>query len=154
MVTDTAESIRLFKSINFEDSELFGLSIDIFKVTLLIWVIQTGGLQEFGFDQDGIYGDHLAFEFTRIQSLNLKICKGEFGPPYLEDGDLSAITLGQSFRKFEIREAGASGSTDRYDVYREPVAIHEVTLDFAGGSINFGFCDLKVRKFIPENLDI
>jgi hypothetical protein len=153
MPTCTAESIRLFKSINWEDSALFGLAVDIFKVTLLMTVIQTGGLQEFGFDPEGIGGDDLAFDFSRIQFLSLNINKGEFGPPYLEDGDLSAINFGQSFRKFEIREAGASGMTDRYDVYREMVPIHEVTLDFGCGSMKFAFCDLKVRKFVPEDLD-
>lgn len=153
MLTDTPSSIRLLESINYVDSALFGLSVDIFKVSLFISVIQTAGLREFGFDQNGLYGDDLVFEFRRIQHLKLQISKGEFGPPYLEDGELSAIDLGPSFRTFGIRKVGTTHVTDRYSVYRDMVDIHEVTLDFGTGTVDFAFCDLRVKQFSPEELD-
>ena len=35
-IGDTAGAIRILKSINFIDSDLFGLTVDLFKVRLLI----------------------------------------------------------------------------------------------------------------------
>ena len=35
-IDDTAEAIRILKSINFIDSDLFGLTVDLFKVRILI----------------------------------------------------------------------------------------------------------------------
>ena len=153
MLTDTEESIRLLKSINFVDSALFGLSIDIFKITLLVTVIQTAGLQEFGFDDEGACADDLAFDFSRIGFLNLNVRKGEFGPPYLATGELAALDFA-SFRSFDIRRAGLSGRTDRDGEYRDSVPIHELVVETGYGSIEFSFCDVRVRRFKPEQLDL
>ena len=153
MLNDTAKSIRLLKSINYDDSALFGLNLDIFKISLFMSVVQTRGLPEFGFDQSGVFADNLVFDFRLVSFVNLRVNKGEFGPAYLPDGELAAINFGPSVRSFSIKQSGASGMTDRIDNYRDMVPIYEVTLDFACGSIEFSFSNLRVRQFIPERID-
>ena len=153
MRRETAESVKLLESINYADSGLFGLSIDVFKIRLLISVVQTGGLQEFGFDPEGVFGDWLCFEFSGIKSLNLDLKRGEFGPPYLEDGQLSASDL-SDFRSFTMKRIGKSGDTSKLGTYRELVDIHEVDIVLNYGSIKFSFCDLTVSDFTPENFDV
>lgn len=153
MPKETAESIKLLEAINYLDSGLFGLCIDIFKIRLLVSVVQTGGLEDFGFDPEGFLGDWLCFDFSGIKSLNLDLKRGEFGPPYLEDGQLAALDL-SDFGSFAMKKIGKSGSTSKLGCYRELVDIYEVDLVLHYGSIKFSFCDLTVSKFIPENLDV
>jgi hypothetical protein len=150
MARSTAENIEILKSINFEDSNLFGLAIDIFKVRLLITCVESQ-LEPFGF---GANCD-LCFDFRHINSLILSIHKGLLGPPYLEDGELSAI----SFADFEIstldlRWVGRGVPPSYNPKERTPLDEYEINLPFASnGSITFRFSDLRVDTFDAESLD-
>jgi len=150
MARSTAENIEILKSINFEDSNLFGFAIDIFKVRLLITCIESP-LERFGFSTNC----DLCFDFRHINSLILSIHKGELGPPYLEDGELSAI----SFADFDIRELDlrlvGRGAPPSYSLEeREPLDEYEVHFPFrSNGSITFRFSDLRVDLFDSESLD-
>jgi hypothetical protein len=71
MLFEMANNLKLLNSINFADSALDGFSIDLFKVTILVCVVQTGGLHEFGLDPDNLGGANLAFHFRGVRSLSL-----------------------------------------------------------------------------------
>ena len=147
----SAKPIDVLKAINFVDSALFGIEIDIFKIRLLVSVCESPDLMEFGFSDP--FGD-FCLDFRRIGLLELNIRKGEFGPPYLEDGDLSAICLADfNYEPVQIEKNGATGMTDRYGEYREARDRYEVRFTLTGGSLKFWFVDLDVSLFDPLDFD-
>lgn len=151
MVRKTEDCIEILKSINFEDSTLFGFSIDIFKIRMLISWIDPGVLEEFGFRQCS----DLCFDFRHVDSLILSIHKGIFGPPYLEDGELSAIDLAAfGFAELDLQIVGRGPPLSYSADGGQPVNQYQVNFPFrSNGSIQFRFSELRVGTFIPESLD-
>lgn len=150
MARSTAESIEILRSVNFEDSSLFGLHIDIFKVRLLIYCISSP-LEDYGFETCC----NLSFDFRHVSSFIFSMHKGIFGPPYLEDGDLSAIDIATfDIRGLDLRKVGrATPPSYRMD-RAEPVDEYEVSFPFhINGSLRFRFFGLSVDTFDPESLD-
>ena len=151
MALNTVESIELLESINYEDSSLLGLSVDIFKVRLLINAELSPNVERFGF---GPYAD-LCFDFRHINSLLFSIHKGVFGPPYLDDGDLSAISFANfGFGLLDLRKVGKTHPLAYMLEDRELIDEYEVNIPFRmNGSVSFRFAELKVGTFVPESLD-
>jgi hypothetical protein len=147
-----AKPLDVLSSINYSDSALFGLSIDIFKVRLLITAIQSSQLERFGFEEDHAY---LCCDFRKIENLKLDIRKPVFAPPYLEDGDLAAVDLADfDFECVDLRKVGATGLTDRYGGHGEMRDIHEIRLTFiGGGALQFQFASLEISVFDPIDFD-
>ena len=151
MPFDTANSLKLLNSINFADSALDGFSIDLFKVTILVCVVQTGGLHEFGLDPDSLGGANLAFHFRGVRSLSLMFDNIRLPePPYLDDGALAAVNLGDFHDRFSLTEAGQYGLTARGD----PVPVYELTVGINKGQLKFQFTALDVEQYTPEDLDM
>lgn len=150
MTRSTAESIEILKAVNFIDSGLFGLSVDIFKVRLLICCRWSPGLARLGFSQNA----DLCFEFRLADSFLFSVHKGLFGPPYLEDGDLSAINLADfDIGELDLRHVGRT-IPPSYDEKAEWVDQYEVHFPFlSNGSLQFRFSTLSVDTFDPESVD-
>lgn len=128
-----ARPLEVLDSINYIDSALFGLGIDIFKIRLLIAAVLSSGLRKFGFEDDHAY---LCFDFRLPESLNLNIKKGVFCPPYLEDGELAACNLLDfDFERIETKKVGSTGQTERINEYGERHDIHEMRMTFSGGGM-------------------
>lgn len=146
-----ADPLKLLGSINYIDSALFGLSIDIFKIRLFVTAQQSAGLSRLGFE-DG-YAD-LCLEFRIIRNLMININKTAFAPPYLDDGDLSAVNLLKfDFARLELKKVGSTGDSDRSGQYNRSRDVHEVSLAFTNGTLKFQFADLQISTFDPLDLD-
>lgn len=145
-----ADSLELLKSLNYIDSALFGLSIDIFKIRLFVTAQQSAGLLKLGFE-DG-YAD-LCLEFRIVRNLTINLNKAVFAPPYLDDGDLSAVNLLKfDFARLELNKIGLTGDTARSGQY-ESRDIHEISFVFTTGTLQFQFADLEISIFDPLDLD-
>ena len=151
MALNTVECIELLESINYEDSSLLGLNVDIFKVSLLISAELSPNVSRFGF---GPYAD-LRFDFRHINAFLFSIHKGVFGPPWLEDGDLSAISFANfNFGLLDLRKVGWTRPLSDMLGEGELIDEYEVSIPFRmNGSVQFRFADLKVETFVPEDLD-
>jgi hypothetical protein len=146
-----ANPLEVLDSINYIDSALFGFSIDIFKIRLFLTVRQSSELMKFGFEQDYAY---LCFEFRVIRNLRVNMDKAMFAPPYLDDGDLSAVDLFDfDFEILDIKKAGQTGHTDRLGEYKELHDIYEIKLTFRDAMLQFQFVNLEIREFDPLDLD-
>lgn len=146
-----ANPFELLVSINYIDSALFGLSIDIFKIRLFVTAQQSAGLLKLGFE-DG-YAD-LCIEFRLIRNLTVNMDKPIFAPPYLDDGDLSAVNLFNfDFERLDLRKVGSTGDTDRSGQYNELRDIHEVRFTSRNLTLQFQFVDLEISTFEPSDLD-
>lgn len=146
-----ADPLELLKSLNYIDSALFGLSIDIFKIRLFVTAQQSMGLLKLGFE-DG-YAD-LCLEFRIIRNLSLNMNKGVYAPPYLDDGDLSAVNLLDfDLERIELKKVGSTGDTERSGQYSELRDIHEVHFAFTSGTLQFQFVNLEISTFEPLDLD-
>ena len=142
-----ANPLDILRSISYIDSALFGISIDIFKVRLLITVCQSENLKELGFADDHGY---LCADFRQIRNLDFTISKSTFAPPFLEDGDLAATDLVDfNFDSIEIKKVGATGETDRLGEYREMRDIHEVRLTSVEATLQFQFVAVTLSIFEP-----
>ncbi len=77
IINDTAKCVNIIRSINYIDSSLFGLGIDIFKVRIMVSATLSSELKSFGFNErfEGICCD-----FSQIRNLELEIKKSTFGP--------------------------------------------------------------------------
>jgi hypothetical protein len=147
-----ADPVELLRSINYVDSALFGISIDIFKLRLFVTAQQSLGLARLGFDEGAAF---LCMEFRSISNLKMDIDKSVFGPPYLDDGNLSALDLlNFDFDDLDLRKVGATGLTDRSGEYREMRDVYEVRFTFRNAALRFRFADLEITTFEPETLDI
>lgn len=145
-----ADPLDVLRAVNDIDSALFGLSIDIFKVRLLIMADLSYELTSLGFDADHA---NICFDFRQVENLVFSASKANLGPAYLEDGDLALMDL-FSFDSIEIKKAGETGITDRLNVYGERREVHEVRISFRlGGIIQFEFADLEYTTFDPLDLD-
>jgi hypothetical protein len=145
-----ANPLELLNSINYIDSALFGLSIDIFKIRLFMTAQQSAGLLKLGFE-DG-YAD-LCLEFRIIRNLTINLNKGMFAPPYLDDGDLSAVNLLHfDFSRLELKKIGYTGDTNRSGEYKRR-DLHEIRFVFTTGTLQFQFADLEISTFEPSDLD-
>src|SRR5687767_8154177 len=99
-----ANPLEVLDSINYIDSALFGLSIDLFKIRLFVSARESSKLIKFGFNEG--YAD-LCLEFRIVENLKLDINKSVFTPPYLEDGDLSAADLLDfDFELLDLKKVG------------------------------------------------
>lgn len=147
MVRTTAESVEILKSINYVDSALFGLHIDIFKVRLLVNCFWSPGLARLGLSQNA----DLYFDFRHVHSFLFSVHKGVLGPPYLDDGDLSAITLADfDIGELDVRHVG------KFTPCGEDMQVDEYEVFFPfrrNGSLKFRFGDLRVGTFDPEKVD-
>lgn len=145
------DPIEVLSSINYIDSALFGLSIDLFKIRLFIDAQESSRLMSYGFDEG--YA-HLCFEFRLIENLKVDLNRSLFAPPYLEDGDLSAADLFDfDFEILDIKKVGKTGRANRYDEYSEFRDIYEVRFTFRNGLLQFQFVNLEVFTFDPLDLD-
>jgi hypothetical protein len=150
MLIDTSDNLKLLNSINFADSALDGFSIDLFKVTILVCVVQTEGLHEFGLDPDNCGGANFAFHFRGVRSLSLMLDNIRLPEaPYLDDGALAAVNLGDFHERFSLTEVGQYGLTARGD----PVPVYEITVGINEGQLKFQFTALDVEQYRPEDLD-
>lgn len=150
-IDDTASAVRILKSINFIDSDLFGLTVDLFKVRLLINTEVSPEIKSSGFDPGF---DLLGFDFRLVENLKFSFHMAYLGPAYLEDGDLSAGGIAAfNFEPLDMRRAGSTCRTDRINVYRDMVDVYEVDMLLNYGSIKFQFADLSVATYKPEDLD-
>ncbi|HEX8514281.1 MAG TPA: hypothetical protein VF688_14380 [Allosphingosinicella sp.] len=146
-----ANPFELLDSINYIDSALFGLSIDLFKIRLFCTFRQSLGLLKLGFEEGGA---DLCLEFRLIENLKLNMNKSVFGPPYLEDGDLAAGDLFDfDFEVLNLKKVGSTGLTDRLGEYTELRDIHEVHFSFRNASMQFQFVTLEISTFDPLDLD-
>lgn len=146
-----ANPLELLKSINYIDSALFGLSIDIFKIRLFVTAQQSSGILNLGFEEG--YAD-LCLEFRIIRNLTINMNKAVFAPPYLDDGDLSAVNLLDfDFERLELKKVGSTGDTDQSGQYNELRDIHELRLTFRNATMQFQFVDLEISTFEPLDLD-
>ena len=151
MLIDTSDNLKLLNSINFADSALDGFSIDLFKVTILVCVVQTGGLHEFGLDPDSLGGANFAFHFRGVRSLSLMFDNIHLPEaPYLDDGELAAVNLGDFHDRFSLAEVGQYGLTAQ----GEPVPVYELTVGINEGQLKFQFTALDVEQYTPEDLDM
>lgn len=147
---ETERALRVLQAINFLDSELFGFSVDIFKVRILI----SAGLSEIGeFGYDPTF-ESLCFDFRRVEDLRIDYRKGWIAPPYLEDGELAAIDLDNfQFQSIELKKSGTTCDTERQNVSGPFRDRYDVAFAFRGGVIAFKFADLRVSTFGAEALD-
>lgn len=146
-----ANPFELLNSINYIDSALFGLSIDLFKIRLFCTFRQSLGLLKLGFEEGGA---DLCLEFRIIENLKVDMNKSVFGPPYLEDGDLAAGDLFDfDFETLDLKKVGSSGHTDRLGEYTELRDIHEVRFTFRNATLQFQFGNLEISTFDPLDLD-
>lgn len=142
-----APPLDVLRSINYIDSALFGVHLDIFKVRLLISVRQSDALKHLGF-ADG--GGNLCADFRQIRNLDFRICKSTFPPPFLEDGELAATDiLDFNFDSIEIEKVGSTGETDRLGEYREMRDIHEVRFTSIEATLLFQFVTVTLSIFDP-----
>jgi hypothetical protein len=112
---------------------------------------QSTGLLKLGFE-DG-YAD-LCLEFRIIRNLMINMNKGVFAPPYLDDGDLSAVNLLDfDFHHLDLKKVGSTGDTDRSGQYNELRDIHEVRFTFRNAELQFQFVELEISTFEPLDLD-
>jgi len=150
IINDTAKCVNIIRSINYLDSSLFGLGIDIFKVRIMVSSTLSSELIRFGFDERF---ENICCDFSQIRNLELEIKKSVFGPPYLEDGQLAAIDLADfNFKTPKIRKTGSTSTTDRLDCYGTNRDIYEIQFTFDYGMIRFEFVELEISVFDPENL--
>jgi hypothetical protein len=73
-----ASALELLRSINYIDSALFGLSIDIFKLRLFLSARQSSGLAKLGFEEGGA---DLCLEFRIVENLEVHLSKSTYAPP-------------------------------------------------------------------------
>lgn len=150
MLFDTANNLKLLNSINFADSAVDGFSIDLFKVTILVCVVQTGGLHKFGLDPDNLGGANLAFHFRGVRSLSLMFDNIHLPEaPYLDDGKLAAVNLSDFHERFCLTEVGQYGLTAQ----GEPVPVYKLKVGINEGELKFQFTALDVEQYTPEDLD-
>lgn len=146
-----ADPIKLLRSINYIDSALFGLSIDLFKIRLFCTFRQSLGLLQLGFEEGGA---DVCLEFRLVENLKLEINKSVFAPPYLDDGDLSAANLLDfDFGPLDLKKVGSTGRTARPGEYGERRDIHEVRFTFRYAMLQFQFIELEISTFEPLDLD-
>ena len=146
-----ANSLEVLDSINYIDSALFGLSIDLFKIRLFINARESSRLIQFGFNEG--YA-HLCLEFRLIKNLKIDMNKSVFTPPYLEDGELAAAHLFDfDFEMLDLKKVGFTGETDRINEYKELRAMHEIRMTFRNASLQFQFVTLEISTFEPVDLD-
>lgn len=151
IIGDTATAIKILRGINFIDSELFGLTVDLFKVRLLVNTEVSPAIKALGLDPGY---DLVGFDFRLVENLKFDFHMAYLGPAYLEDGDLSAGGIAAfSFDPLDIRKAGSTCRTDRMNVYRDMVEVYEVDMLLNYGSISFRFSDLSVATYPPEDFD-
>lgn len=144
-------ALELLDSINYIDSALFGLSIDIFKIRLFCTFRDSLGLLNLGFENGGA---HLCLEFRLIENLKIDMSKSIFAPPYLEDGDLAAADLFDfDFGTLDLKKVGSTGLTNRLGEYTKPRDIHEVRFTFRNATVQFQFISLEISTFEPLELD-
>ena len=142
-----APPLDVLRSINYIDSALFGIHIDIFKVRLLISVCQSEALEDLGFEDGN--GD-LCADFHQIRNLDFRISKSTFCPPFLEDGELAATDiLDFNFDSIEIRKVGSTGQTDRLGEYGEMRDIHVVRFTSVQAALQFQFVAVTLSVFEP-----
>lgn len=147
-----ADSLEVLHSINYIDSALFGLSIDLFKIRLFVSARESSRLVKFGFD-DG-YAD-LCLEFRIVKDLELNMNKSIFTPPYVEDGDLSAADLLDfDFEILDLKKVGSTGQTDRMGEFRELRDLQQIKFTFGNAMLQFQFVELEISTFEPLSLDI
>lgn len=150
MIGDTAEAIRILKSINFIDSELFGLTVDKFKVRLLVRTEVAPEIKSCGFDPGF---DLVGFDFRLVENIKFSFHMANLGPAYLEDGELAAGGIAAfRFEPLDLRRAGSTCRTDRINHYRDTVDIYEIDLLLNYGFIKFQFSDLSIATYVPEDL--
>jgi hypothetical protein len=153
-ISDTTEAIRILRSVNFIDSGLFGLTVDVFKLRLLLSTHPTPQMERFGYNP-AIHV--LGFDFRSVENLKFDFHLAGLGPAYLEDGDLAAIDIAQfRFEPLELRKAGATHQTDKLGVLRDRgdmVDVYEVSMPLNYGLIEFQFSNLRVATHIAQDLD-
>lgn len=151
LIKDTNQSVKLLESINFIDSSLFGFSVDIFKIQLLIDAELSSSLKDIGLNENF---EELQFDFRLIRNLQLKLDKPIFGPPYDADGELMTLSLGNfTFESLNIIKEGITGTTQRDGVYSDGKPIYAVDIEFYYGRIKFQFSELEISLFDPRPLD-
>lgn len=142
-----ASSLHVLRSVNYIDSSVLGMHIDIFKIRLLISVRQSYSLRDFGFE-DGC--GYLSVNFRQIRNLELIFKKFSFSPPYLEDGELAAADLMNfDFESLAIERVGSTGETDRFGEYGDLQDVFEVCFIFREGTLKFQFVNIDVSFFDP-----
>lgn len=147
---ETERALRVIQAINFLDSDLFGFSVDIFKVRILISA-GLSAIEEFGYDPTF---ESLCFDFRRVEDLKIDYRKGWIAPPYLEDGELGAIDLDHfQFESIEVRKSGKTIDSQRQNVSGPSRDRYDIAFACRGGAIAFKFADLRVSAFDAEALD-
>lgn len=151
--TDTQKALQILEAINLEDSDLFGFSVDPFKIRLLISAGLSSRLEAFKLNP---IAEDLCFDFRLLggDGFNVRLARGPFGPPYSNDGELLANDL-SSFTgiTFNLRECGGTEITERWEVERARVPVYEIEVHLFTGSIQFQFCDVRMSTFSAEDFD-
>lgn len=142
-----APPLDVLRSINYIDSALFGVHIDIFKVRLLISVRQSEAMKRLGFE-DG--NGNLCADFRQMRNLDFRVRKSTFCPPFLEDGELAATDiLDFNFDSIAIKKVGSTGETDRLGEYLEMRDIHEIRFTSVEAKLQFQFVTVTLSIFEP-----
>ncbi len=147
---ETERALRVLQVINFLESDLFGFSVDIFKVRILISA-GSSAIGEFGYDPTF---ESLCFDFGRVEDLKIDYRKGWIAPPYLEDGELAAIDLDHfQCESIEVKKSGKTIDSERQNVSGPSRDRYDIAFACRGGMIAFRFADLRVSTFEAEALD-
>ena len=152
MSNDISNEINILNTVNYMDSALFGFSIDIFKIQLLISLPESPELEEFGISKDS----DLCCEFLLVEDVEINFFENRLGPPYIENGELSAMNIADFFfEELDIKKAGVTTDTDIGDEIGEIRDRYEVQFTLSNkGKIAFKFADIKISIFDdPLKLD-
>lgn len=152
MPNDISNEINILNTVNYMDSALFGFTIDIFKIQLFISLPESPELEEFGISKDS----DLCYEFLLVEDVEINFVGNRLGPPYLDNGELSAINIADFFfEELDIKKAGVTTYTDVIDKVGEIRDRYEVQFTLSGkGKIAFKFADIKISAFDdPLKLD-
>lgn len=152
--TDQSKCLTLLREINFVDSELIGLEVDIYKLRLLIDVRLSSHLKAFGLNP---VGENLCFDFRLLGGNGYCIEMKRLvphGPTHTCDGELLLNTLGRiDLADLEVVNRGMTTLTDRDGVEGAPRPIFEICLPYCHGKVTFQFTEMRVCTFREEDLD-
>lgn len=145
MKTKIQDYREIFDSINFVDSSLFSLCLNIFNFRMVLDVLPLNDAIE---ERLGGKFELVSFEFRRISNFSLSFDRGVFPKPFLSDGSVAASEIANfDFERIKLNPVGKTIHTDRTDTYCDPMDIYEIDFYFDCGKLSFRFVELFISGY-------
>jgi len=150
MFMDNYRYQSLLNSINFVDSSILRLSIDIAKIEI---VIDPAFLNSALKDELRLDTEAITLKFLGLRDVKISLNRTTFPKLILNDGTLAAADIsGFEFDRIKIISLGKTRETNCLDVYSNPKQEYAVELKLEIGVIYFCFVTLKIAKFDAASL--